>query len=310
MRQKKHDIVYGWYSFFGYLNGTHLTTSCQNLGPGCPRVILYRKGLSIMSMPYIIKGVRGWGLSCSLLFSLFPLQLLVVPWPGTWFHFSSPLFFRFQSFHNSQSLIPLPFNSYFVIFELVLVRQAKKTITMFAKICASSLLLVLALCLQVTAHAAVAPVLGVQGNPKRSDVQRPSAAKPCGNVDIASKFDSSTPVSADANGSFKVSATSFNGWGSLFFTFNQKSIKVLTLDFVVVKMVPWNLRLRLIPLELVKNRHSSIWTYLLTVTMWVSTILAIYIGCLTFLWFYMLGSSKSWDATHHSSTPFWDKLQE
>jgi hypothetical protein len=81
---------------------------------------------------------------------------------------------------------------------------------MFAKISASCLLL-LALCLQVTAHAGVSPPLGVQGNLTRGEVQRPKGAKPCGNVDVASKIDSSTPVLADASGSFKVSATSFNG---------------------------------------------------------------------------------------------------
>lgn len=80
---------------------------------------------------------------------------------------------------------------------------------MFAKISASSLL-VLALCLQVTAHAGVSPALGVQGSLTRGEVQRPTAAKPCGNVDIASKISSSTPVLADASGSFKVDATSFN----------------------------------------------------------------------------------------------------
>jgi len=90
---------------------------------------------------------------------------------------------------------------------------------MFAKILASSLL-VLALCLQVTAHAGVSPPLGVQGDLTRGEVQRPTAAKPCGKVDIASKFSSSTPVLADASGSFKVDATSFNGGhdGSLKFT--------------------------------------------------------------------------------------------
>jgi len=90
---------------------------------------------------------------------------------------------------------------------------------MFKKIWASSLL-VLALSLQVTAHAAVSPALGVQGNPTRGDVQRPSAAKPCGNVDIASQISSSTAVTADASGSFNVDGTSFNGGrdGSLQFT--------------------------------------------------------------------------------------------
>jgi len=90
---------------------------------------------------------------------------------------------------------------------------------MFAKIWVSSVL-VLALCLQVTAHAGVAPALGVQGNLTRGDVQRPTAAKPCGNVNIASNIGSSTPIIADASGSFSVDATCFNGGhdGSLKFT--------------------------------------------------------------------------------------------
>jgi len=90
---------------------------------------------------------------------------------------------------------------------------------MFAKIWASSLL-VLALCLQVTAHAAVSPALGIQGNPTRGDVQRPTSAKPCGNVDITSKIGSSTLVPADASGSFIVNGICFNGGhdGSLKFT--------------------------------------------------------------------------------------------
>lgn len=82
---------------------------------------------------------------------------------------------------------------------------------MFAKIWASSLL-VLAICLQVTAHAAVSPPLGVTGAATRADVQRPTGANPCGaGVDIASKFDSSTAVTADASGSVQLKATSFNG---------------------------------------------------------------------------------------------------
>jgi len=90
---------------------------------------------------------------------------------------------------------------------------------MFAKIWTSSLL-VLALSLQVTAHAGVSPALGVQGNFIRADVQRPTGAKPCGKVDITSKISSSTPVPADASGSFIVNATCFNGGhdGSLKFT--------------------------------------------------------------------------------------------
>ena len=82
---------------------------------------------------------------------------------------------------------------------------------MFAKIWASSLL-VLALCLQVTAHASVSPLLGVQGDATRADVKRPTGANPCGaGVNIVSKFDSSTAVTADASGSVQLNATCFNG---------------------------------------------------------------------------------------------------
>ena len=81
---------------------------------------------------------------------------------------------------------------------------------MFVKIWASSLL-VSALCLQVTAHAAVSPALGVQGTPKRSDVQRPSKQQPCGKIDIANTFESSQAIPVDANGNFEVTAQNFNG---------------------------------------------------------------------------------------------------
>ena len=82
---------------------------------------------------------------------------------------------------------------------------------MFAKIWASSLL-VLALCLQVMAHAGVSPPLGVQGDLTRADVQRPTGANPCGaGINIASKFSSSTAATADASGSVQLNATCFNG---------------------------------------------------------------------------------------------------
>jgi len=82
---------------------------------------------------------------------------------------------------------------------------------MVSKIWTSSVL-VLAICLQVSAHASVAPVLGAKGAPTRADAQRPKAANPCGaGVNIASGLDSSTAVAVDATGSFKVNATSFNG---------------------------------------------------------------------------------------------------
>lgn len=62
---------------------------------------------------------------------------------------------------------------------------------------------------QVTAHAAIAPALGVSGTPSRSDVQRPSVNKPCGNQAL-SAIDTSKAVIADASGNFQVSITNFN----------------------------------------------------------------------------------------------------
>jgi hypothetical protein len=64
---------------------------------------------------------------------------------------------------------------------------------------------------QVQAHAAIAPALGLAAAPKRSDVQRPSTAKGCGNVNVAQTINTSTPVVAAADGSFTVTVTNFNG---------------------------------------------------------------------------------------------------
>lgn len=75
----------------------------------------------------------------------------------------------------------------------------------------TSVTLVLALSLQVHAHAAVAPVLGVNGNPVRGDVERPSNANPCGETNIAANIDSSTPIVAAADGTFTATVTNFNG---------------------------------------------------------------------------------------------------
>jgi len=83
---------------------------------------------------------------------------------------------------------------------------------MFSKILASSVL-VLALCHQVTSHAIVTPSLGVVGTAVRADVQRPSSARPCGAAvtDISTAIDSAMTVVVNANGSFSVNGTSFNG---------------------------------------------------------------------------------------------------
>lgn len=80
---------------------------------------------------------------------------------------------------------------------------------MFSKAFGAAIL-ALTLTVQVHAHAAVAPVLGVAGVPQRSAVERPRGAKPCGNVDIAANLDTSTPVVVDADGSFTMTITNFN----------------------------------------------------------------------------------------------------
>lgn len=65
---------------------------------------------------------------------------------------------------------------------------------------------------QVAAHAAINPLLGLQGQAAtRDDVRRPSNDNPCDNVDIASNIDKSTPAVADASGAFTVEVENFNG---------------------------------------------------------------------------------------------------
>ncbi|KAI0763827.1 hypothetical protein BD413DRAFT_606510 [Trametes elegans] len=82
---------------------------------------------------------------------------------------------------------------------------------LFTKNVTAAAALCLGLVLQAQAHAVISPALGIQGNPVRNDAQRPSKGKECGNVDIAKDFASSTAVQADANGTFAVTITNFNG---------------------------------------------------------------------------------------------------
>ncbi|PPQ84906.1 hypothetical protein CVT25_004574 [Psilocybe cyanescens] len=82
---------------------------------------------------------------------------------------------------------------------------------MFSKVWTSAAL-VLALALQVSAHAAISPALGVKGTPVRNNVKRPNNANPCGSgVNIASTLDSSTAVTANAAGTINAVAINFNG---------------------------------------------------------------------------------------------------
>lgn len=64
--------------------------------------------------------------------------------------------------------------------------------------------------LEVSAHAAINPALGVKGTAVRNDVERPSNNKPCGNTALTA-IDTSTAVTADASGSFTVDVENFNG---------------------------------------------------------------------------------------------------
>jgi hypothetical protein len=120
---------------------------------------------------------------------------------------------------------------------------------MFFKIWAFAILIV-ALALQTQAHAAVAPVLGVAGAPKRSDVKRPSAANPCGaGVNIAGTIDKSTAVQAAADGSFEATAIDFNAYVN---TLRVCKMPSHTFFLVVAVMALVNLQLKLMQLELAK----------------------------------------------------------
>jgi hypothetical protein len=81
--------------------------------------------------------------------------------------------------------------------------------TMFAKLF-FALTFLLSISLQVSAHALITPAIGVSGKGARSDVQRPSAAKPCGNANIAQTLGSSTTAQLSAQDTFTATITNFN----------------------------------------------------------------------------------------------------
>ena len=80
---------------------------------------------------------------------------------------------------------------------------------MFSKSFIAAIFL-LALTSSVNAEIVITPALGVKGKPERSDAQRPSQAKPCGNINIAQKLDTSIAVKANADGSFTTKIIGFN----------------------------------------------------------------------------------------------------
>ena len=76
----------------------------------------------------------------------------------------------------------------------------------------AAIALLLSVSLQAHAHAAISPALGVKGSPKRSDVQRPTDAKQCGNVNIAQNLDSSKAIQLKPDNTFSTTIQNFNGY--------------------------------------------------------------------------------------------------
>lgn len=83
---------------------------------------------------------------------------------------------------------------------------------MFAKAW-TSIVVLLAVSLEVHAHAAVAPVLGKgSAAPIRADAKLPLKIAPCGlGVKVASALGQSTPIQAAADGTITATITNFNG---------------------------------------------------------------------------------------------------
>jgi hypothetical protein len=61
----------------------------------------------------------------------------------------------------------------------------------------------------VNAQVCMNPALGVSGTPSAQDVQNPTDAKPCGDINIAQNLETSTPIQADQDGKFSPSIISF-----------------------------------------------------------------------------------------------------
>jgi hypothetical protein len=103
---------------------------------------------------------------------------------------------------------------FFDFIRLASLAEASSLLRLFSMYFKSSFLCLAILAfsaVEVAAHAAINPALGVQGKAVRNDVQRPSTAKPCGNAAL-SKIDTSTAVTADASGSFTMTIQNFNGY--------------------------------------------------------------------------------------------------
>ena len=72
--------------------------------------------------------------------------------------------------------------------------------------------LMLGASLQVEAHAAISPMLGLNRTPQRNDALRPSSGSPCGNVNIANTFDTSQTIPVKSDRTFQATITNFNAY--------------------------------------------------------------------------------------------------
>ncbi|KZV76162.1 hypothetical protein PENSPDRAFT_680367 [Peniophora sp. CONT] len=82
---------------------------------------------------------------------------------------------------------------------------------MFVKIFTT--IIILATAASVSAHTIFTPAIGISGRAAvRADVERTTAAAPCGpNVDVATAIPGSTAATLNADGTFTVTVTDFNG---------------------------------------------------------------------------------------------------
>ncbi len=78
----------------------------------------------------------------------------------------------------------------------------------------TTLIVLLVLTSYTNVRAAIAPpdpsALDLKETPKSDEAQRPSIADPCTNVKIAQNLDTSTGVTADESGAFRLSPVNFN----------------------------------------------------------------------------------------------------
>ena len=96
----------------------------------------------------------------------------------------------------------------------------------FSKSAIAVVVLMLGASVRVEAHATIAPMLGLGRTPQRNDVQRPTDAKPCGNVDIASTFDTTETIAVKSDRTFSAFVQNYNAYVS--FILSQRSLSLFS----------------------------------------------------------------------------------